>query len=73
MPLLPKPQGGHRGIGHFTGLHRLWTNARRRQASAWERANARPYFAAAAGKRPMDEVQRQCLHQEDGHAQGLLR
>jgi hypothetical protein len=69
-PMLAKPSGGHRLIGKMTGLYRLWAKARRPHAVAWEEANDRPYFAAAAGSGPVDAIFRQSMRQEAAGANG---
>eukprot|EP00959_Pyramimonas_sp_CCMP1952_P204683 4279935-Pyramimonas_sp.AAC.1 len=44
--LLPKPAGGHRPIGLFSALHRLWARARRPYAERWEAEQQRLYLAS---------------------------
>eukprot|EP00959_Pyramimonas_sp_CCMP1952_P343433 7193760-Pyramimonas_sp.AAC.1 len=57
--MLAKPDGGHRPIGLFVALHRLWARARRDFARQWEAANAREYFCAGAFASSVDTVWRQ--------------
>ena len=50
ISLLAKPGGGHRPIGLFPWLPKVWAKARREVAKAWEAANSRPYLFAGAGR-----------------------
>ena len=50
VALLPKPTGGRRPIGLFPWLPTNWAKVRRKTADKWEKANARPYLCAEAGK-----------------------
>eukprot|EP00959_Pyramimonas_sp_CCMP1952_P244665 5114352-Pyramimonas_sp.AAC.1 len=68
--LLPKPVGGHRPIGMFTGPYRLWGRLRRPFAQAWEVKNFRPWFAAGKCMGASDTVWRQALLSEGGVASG---
>ena len=64
MTLIPKASGGHRTIGIFVGAVRLWAKARRALCNAWEAANARAYWGAAAGKQALDPVWRWAVQAE---------
>ena len=64
LPLIPKPAGGHRPIGLFAGIYRLWAKARRPLADEWERAHPRAYFSAEKGNRPVDTLWRQAARLE---------
>ncbi len=70
MPLLGKPRGGHRAIATFVSLYRLWGRLRRDQVRQWEDSLQRPYFAAGAGKSPVDSVWRQAAQAEAAVAAG---
>ena len=50
VALLPKPDGGHRPIGLFPTLVRIWARLRKELSRQWERDHERPYFFAGAGK-----------------------
>ncbi len=69
--MLPKPSGGFRPIGLLPAIYRVWARARRGEADAWEAANQRPFFAAAAGNGPVDAMWRLTARQEAGVAEGL--
>ncbi len=70
MPLLGKPRGGHRAVATFVSLYRLWGRLRRDQVRQWEDSLQRPYFAAGAGKSPVDAVWRQAAQAEAAVAEG---
>ena len=50
IALLAKPTGGHRPIGIFQFIVRLWMKLRKEYAQAWERRNEREYFYAGPAK-----------------------
>ena len=64
FPLIPKPKGGVRPIGLFSGLFRLWSRARRPLADRWLADNPRPYRACGAHRSPETCVWRQALRGE---------
>ena len=68
---LPKPTGGERPIGILPTLYRLWCRCRRSRAQAWERANARKYFWASAGRSSSQAVHLQGVRLEEARAQGM--
>jgi len=68
--LIPEPKGGRRGVALYTSLYRVWAKGRKYLADAWERQNARPFFAAAAGSGPLDAVWRQAAAAEVAGAKG---
>ncbi len=68
--MIDKPKGGHRLVGKLAALYRVWAKARRPYAEEWEAANARPFFASAAGSGPIDAVYRQAMRQEAAKSSG---
>ena len=62
--LIPKPKGGTRPIGLFSGIYRLWARSRLTVATAWERANDQPFFSAKEGKAALDTVWNQAFSAE---------
>ena len=57
--LLPKPQGGHRPIGLFRAIYRLWARARRPLVDAWAQAYAKDgVFSMAPSRQATDAVWR---------------
>ena len=77
VPLLPKPKGGHRPIGIFPSVYRLWTKARRAEAEKWESKNDRGYWATGKGRGAHDAVWKQAVKMEvrgagGGYAATLL-
>ena len=62
--LIPKPKGGVRPIGLFSGLYRLWARARRPHADRWEKDHDKPFFAAKAGCGAVDTVWDQAFRAE---------
>ena len=51
--LIPKPKGGVRPIGFFSGLYRIWARVRRPYADQWEKEHDKPFFAARSGQEPL--------------------
>jgi exonuclease III len=70
MVLLEKSTGGHRGIGLFPSLYRLWARARRPWARRWEAAHKRTYLACCSGASCVDAVWRQALANESANLKG---
>jgi len=57
--LLPKPQGGHRPIGLFRAIFRLWARARRPEVDKWAHTYAKDgVFSMAPGRQATDAVWR---------------
>ncbi len=50
IALLPKPDGGHRPIGLFPLLVRVWARLRKTAAQSWEKDHERTFFYAGAAK-----------------------
>ena len=71
VPLLDKPTGGFRPIGIFCSAYRLWARCRRSVLQSWEGANRRPYFAAAAGKSPVDAVWKHAVRAQGATNSGM--
>eukprot|EP00959_Pyramimonas_sp_CCMP1952_P072272 1509361-Pyramimonas_sp.AAC.1 len=59
--MLAKPDGGHRPIGLFVSVYRLWARARRGYARRWEVANGGDFFASGSFASSVDTVWRQCV------------
>ena len=60
VPLIPKKTPGKmRAIGVFCGPCRLWAKARRPECDKWEQAHQHVFFAAGAGRRPLQPVWRE--------------
>ena len=70
VALVPKSRGGHRPIGIFTAIQRLWAKARMPLVEAWEAQHVRPYIACAKGSGSMDVVWRQAVRAEAGVESG---
>ncbi len=70
MPLISKPQGGHRAIGMIAALLRVWARARRPLAEKWEENHRRGYWSADRGNSPLDTIWRQEARQEAAAASG---
>ena len=70
VSLVPKPKGGHRPIGLFSGLRRLWARARMSEVTEWEDAHSRPYLACAKGSGALDVVWTQAVKAEARVASG---
>ena len=64
IALLEKPTGGHRPIGLFHFLVRLWMKLRKNHVQAWEREHEREYFFAGAGKSALRAAWCQSAHAE---------
>ena len=62
--LVPKPKGGHRPIGIFPALERLWAKARSDLMDQWQWDNRRDYFACAKGSGASDVVWNQAVKAE---------
>eukprot|EP00959_Pyramimonas_sp_CCMP1952_P005414 114009-Pyramimonas_sp.AAC.1 len=62
--MLSKPDGGHRPIGLFVSIYRLWARARRSCARQSEADNARGNFCAGAFASSVDTVWRQGVRSE---------
>jgi len=57
--LLPKPHGGHRPIGLFRAIYRLWARARRPLVDQWAHKHAKDgIFSMAPGRQATDAVWR---------------
>ena len=62
--LVPKPKGGHRPIGIFAAIERVWAKARSDIVDEWQRKNERGYFACAKGSGAADVVWNQAVKAE---------
>ena len=62
--LIPKPKGGVRPIGLFSGLYRIWARVRRPYADQWEKEHDKPFFAAKSGQGALDTVWDQAFRAE---------
>ena len=65
VPLLEKPTGGYRPIGLRSPFYRMWSKIRKPYCDEREREHWRLYFAASAGKSPVDPVWRAALAAEE--------
>ena len=70
--LTEKPKGGHRSLGLFCSLYRLWTRIRRPEAKLWEIRNQRQYIIFGPGGSAVEAVWRQSLRAELAAARGLV-
>eukprot|EP00959_Pyramimonas_sp_CCMP1952_P346807 7263943-Pyramimonas_sp.AAC.1 len=54
MPMLAKPDQGHRQIILYSSLYRVWQRLRRRDLVDLHRVLRRPYWVACAGRGALD-------------------
>eukprot|EP00959_Pyramimonas_sp_CCMP1952_P019392 409745-Pyramimonas_sp.AAC.1 len=54
MPMLAKPDQGHRLIILYSGMYRVWQRLRRRGLDGLHQQLRRPYWGALAGRSALD-------------------